>query len=121
MKKILIVEDDQILSIVQTKYLQKMGFVVVASVTNGLDAIKAVKLHKPDVIIMDVRIEGDLDGIDTMREIQKFSSIPVIYSTGNSESSILIRAKETNIKGFLIKPINYNQLEELINNIDHQG
>lgn len=118
MKKVLIVEDDQILAIVQTKYLQKMGFDVVKSVINGLDAIEAVKKYSPDVIIMDVRIEGDLDGIETMKEIQKFSRVPVIYSTGNSESVIMERAKETNIKGFLIKPINYNELEELINKID---
>jgi CheY-like chemotaxis protein len=117
MKKILIVEDDQILSIVQARYLQKMGFEVVASVVNGEDAIEAVRKYSPDVVIMDVRIEGGLDGIDTMKEIEKFSRIPVIYSTGNSEPSILARAKETNMKGFLIKPINYNELEDLINKI----
>jgi CheY-like chemotaxis protein len=118
MKRILIVEDDQILAIVQTKYLQKMGFEVVSAVINGIDAINAVKEHSPDVIIMDIRIEGDLDGIDTMKEIQKFSNVPVIYSTGNSEAAILERAKDTNMKGFLIKPINYTELEELINRID---
>jgi two-component system, response regulator PdtaR len=117
MKKILVVEDDQILAIVQCKYLQKMGFQVVAAVSNGLDAIKAVKNYSPDIIIMDLRIEGDLDGVDTMKEIQKFSSVPVIYSTGNSERSILERAKETNMKGFLIKPINYSEMEELINKL----
>jgi CheY-like chemotaxis protein len=118
MKKILIVEDDQILAIVQTKYLQKMGFEVVASVPDGITAIEAVKKYLPDVIIMDVRIEGPIDGIETMVEIQKFSQVPVIYSTGNSEPSIFKRAKETNIKGFLIKPINYSELEVIINNID---
>jgi two-component system, response regulator PdtaR len=115
MKKVLVVEDDQILAIVQTRYLQKMGFMVVASVSNGLAAINAVKELSPDIIIMDVRIEGEMDGVDTMKEIQKFSSVPVIYSTGNSEPSILNKATETNMKGFLVKPINYNELEELIN------
>ena len=117
MKKVLVVEDDQILALVQVKFIQKMGFTVVASVTSGDDAIKAVKEFSPDVIIMDVRIEGDMDGVETMLEIQKFSSVPVIYSTGNSESTILERARETNMKGFFVKPVNYDDLHKLINSI----
>ena len=117
MKRVLVVEDDQILSLVQVKFIQKMGFEVVASVTNGLDAIDAVKKFSPDVVIMDVRIEGDLDGVETMLEIQKFSNVPVIYSTGNSESAILERAKVTNMKGFFVKPVNYDELQKLITSI----
>lgn len=117
MKRVLVVEDDHILALVETKFIQKMGFTVVASVTNGPDAIEAVKEYAPDVIIMDVRIEGDMDGVETMREIQKFSSAPVIYSTGNSESAIHERARDTNMKGFFVKPVNYSDLESLINSI----
>ena len=50
MKKILVVEDDHILAMVETKFIQKMGFTVVASVTNGADAIEAVKLHNPALV-----------------------------------------------------------------------
>lgn len=114
MKKILIVEDDPILSLVQTKFIQKMGFEVVSSVSNGDDAIQAVKEFSPDIIVMDMRIEGKLDGIQTMQEIQKFSEVPVIYLTGNSEMAMLERSRETNMKGFLVKPVNYAELEELI-------
>jgi len=117
MKRILVVEDDHILALVETKFIQKMGFTVVASVTNSADAIEAVKEHSPDVIIMDVRIEGEMDGVETMIEIQKFSSAPVIYSTGNSESAIHERAKDTNMKGFFVKPVNYSDLETLIKGI----
>lgn len=118
MKKVLVVEDDYILALVQQKFLEKMGFEVAASVTNGLDAIEAVKKHSPDVIIMDIRINGDLDGIQTMYEIQKFSNVPVIYSSGNSESSIIEKAKGTNMKAFFVKPINYEDLEGVINSLD---
>ncbi|MCW3104404.1 MAG: response regulator receiver [Bacteroidetes bacterium] len=114
MKKILVVEDDYILAMVQAKFIQKMGFTVVASVTNGIDAIEAVKKYSPDIIIMDVRIDGDMDGVQTMMEIRKFSEVPVIYSTGNSESALMERAKDTNMKGFFVKPVNYNELETLI-------
>jgi len=114
MKKILVVEDDHILALVETKFIQKMGFTVVACVTNGPDAIEAAKEHNPDVIVMDVRIDGEMDGVQTMMEIQKFSDAPVIYSTGNSESAIHQRARDTNMKGFFVKPVNYNDLETLI-------
>lgn len=117
MKKILVVEDDYILALVQVKFIQKMGFDVVGSVTNGLDAIEAVKTQSPDVIIMDVRIEGDLDGVDTMAEIRKFSNVPVIYLTGNSEYALMERVKETDMKGFFVKPINYSELETLLKSI----
>lgn len=114
MKKILVVEDDYILALAQVRSLQKKGYDVVASVPSGIAAIEAVKNLSPDLIIMDIRIEGEMDGIETMMEIQKFSDIPVIYSTGNSEAAIMERAKMTNLIGFLVKPIDYNELEKLI-------
>ncbi|MDF2438719.1 MAG: putative sensor protein [Bacteroidota bacterium] len=114
MKNILVVEDDYILALAQVRSLQKKGYNIVASVPNGIAAIEAVKNHNPDLIVMDIRIDGDMDGIDTMLEIQKFSDVPVIYSTGNSEAAIMERAKLTNMKGFLIKPIDYNQLHKMI-------
>jgi two-component system, response regulator PdtaR len=114
MKKILVVEDDYILALAQVRSLQKKGYNVVASVPSGVAAINAVKTLCPDLVIMDIRIEGEMDGIETMLEIQKFSSVPVIYSTGNSEAAILERAKQTNMKGFLVKPIDYNQLIKMI-------
>lgn len=118
MKKILVVEDDHILALVQVKFLQKMGFNVVASVTNGLDAIESVKKYSPDIIIMDIRIKGDLDGIETMYEIQKFSNVPVIYSTGNSEAAMIEKAKGTNMKAFLSKPIDYKDIQVIIESLD---
>src|SRR4051812_31263330 len=111
MKKIVVVEDENILALAQIRALQKRGYNVIASVTNGIAAINAVKDFSPELIIMDVRIEGIMDGIETMMEIQKFSGIPVIYATGNSEASILERAKLPNMIGFLVKPVDYNEMD----------
>jgi CheY-like chemotaxis protein len=118
MRKVLIVEDDYILALAQKRSLQRKGYEVVASVPSGTAAINATKTFLPDIIIMDIRIEGDMDGIETMMEIQKFSNVPVIYSTGNSESAILDRAKATNMKGFLVKPIDYNEMIKLIDSVN---
>lgn len=113
MKKVLIVEDELILTMLNKKYMEQLGFNVVASARNGLDAIAAAKKHKPDFILMDVRIDGDIDGIDAMQEIRKFSEAAVIYVTGNSDPATKKRAEKTNMLGFCIKPISFEDLKEL--------
>lgn len=114
MKKVLIVEDDLILSMINKRYLELLGHKVVGSARNGLDAIEAAKKYNPDVILMDVRIDGNMDGIDAMEEIRKFSKAAVIYVTGNSEPLTKERAEKTNMLGFCIKPISVDDLKELL-------
>lgn len=114
MKKVLVVEDDFILALVHRKYLEKLGCVVLETAISSSDAIKSVLDNSPDFILMDIRIEGEKDGIDTMIEIQKSKNIPVIYVTGNSEPSILERASQTNMVGFLIKPLHIEELKKII-------
>lgn len=115
-KNIFIVEDEGILVLVNTKLLNNLGHTVVGKSNNGLEAIDLVRKLNPDIILMDIKLKGEMDGIDAMREIQKFANIPVIYITGNSEQETLEKAKETNFKSFLFKPINLEMLEFAINN-----
>ena len=110
-KKVLIVEDDMILSMVNKRYVESLGHQVVQSVRNGLDAIAAVKKHNPDVILMDIRIEGAIDGIEAMEEIRTFSDVAVIYLTGNSEPATQLRAEKTNMLAFCTKPISVDDLK----------
>ncbi len=114
MKKALLVEDDFILALVHRKYLEKIGCDVIDTVTNALDAIKSALRNFPDFILMDIRLEGEMDGIQAMIEIQKQLSVPVIYVTGNSEPLVMERAKGTNMKGFLIKPLHIEDLKKII-------
>lgn len=113
MKKVLIVEDDFMLSMINRKYLELMGHKVVGSVTNGPDAIEAVKQHNPDVILMDLRLDGEMDGITAMEEIAKFSKVPAIYLTGNSDEENKTRATQTNMLAFCVKPVHFEQLQQL--------
>lgn len=117
-KKILIVEDDMILSMVNKRYVEILGHQVVQSVRNGLDAIAAVKKHNPDLVLMDIRIEGEMDGIEAMQEIRKFSNVPVVYLTGNSESTTKTRAEQTTMLAFCIKPISLDDLKAVLNQLD---
>ncbi len=116
-KKVLIVEDDFMLSLINKKYVELMGHNVVAAVTNGIDAIKAVKDHSPDVILMDIRLDGTMDGIDAMNEIEKFSAVPVIYLSGNSDAENKARAAKTHMIAFCVKPIHLEQLQEFFTKI----
>ena len=113
-KKFLIVEDDMIISLVNKRYVESLGHQVVQAVRNGLAAIEAVKRHNPDIILMDIRIEGDMDGIEAMEEIRKFSNAGVIYLTGNSEPSTKTRAEQTNMLAFCVKPISMDDLKIVI-------
>ena len=117
MKKVLVVEDDFILALVHRKYLEKLNCEITETVTCGVDAISSAIKNPPDFILMDVRIEGQVDGIEAMIEIQKTKDIPVIYVTGNSEPWILERANKTNMKGFLIKPLHIEDLKVIIDSL----
>jgi len=113
-KKILIVEDDMILSMVNRKYVESLGHTVVQSVRTGIAAIEAAKKHNPDIILMDIRIEGEMDGIEAMEEIRKFSNAGVIYLTGNSEPATKARAEQTSMLAFCIKPISLDDLKTVL-------
>ncbi|MCC5914505.1 MAG: response regulator [Balneolaceae bacterium] len=110
-KKVLIVEDDLILNLLYESYMEKLGFETEGELVYGKTAIETAKKVKPDLILMDISLEGDMDGIQAMTEIRKFSDVPVIYITGNSDKAHHERAKLTNYTDYLIKPIEFNELK----------
>jgi CheY-like chemotaxis protein len=115
MSKILVVEDDMILALVLKKNLEQLGHTVLEVQASGQGAIDAVFASKPNLIIMDIKLMGSIDGIQTMIEIRKFSEIPVIYVSGNSDESVKLKAQETQSSEFMSKPIDLFELNERIN------
>lgn len=107
----MIVEDDLILNLLYESYLEKLGYFAEGELVYGKTAIEVAKRIKPDLILMDITLEGDMDGIEAMKEIRKFSKVPVIYLTGNSDPSHVQRAKETGYLDYLVKPIDFNSLK----------
>jgi CheY-like chemotaxis protein len=116
-KRVLIAEDDFMLSLINKKYVELIGHKVVACVTNGEDAIAAVKEHSPDIILMDLHLKGSTDGITAMLEIAKFSQVPVVYLSGDSFEDHKERIAQTNMLAFCMKPIRLEQLREFISQI----
>lgn len=113
-KKVIIVEDDLILNLLYESYLERLGFQTEGELVYGKTAIEAAKKLDPDLIVMDISLEGELDGIDAMHEIRTFSDAPVIYITGNSDPYHVERAKETDYVDYLTKPIEFDDLKKSV-------
>jgi response regulator of citrate/malate metabolism len=117
-KRILVVEDEELITMLHIKYIEQIGNFFISSTDNSNDAIKITQKEKPDLILMDVRINGELDGIETSLEINKFSNIPILFITGNSDNLTISRINETkNSAGVLIKPIRREDLKKSIGDI----
>jgi CheY-like chemotaxis protein len=97
--------------------VEDLGHEVIACCTSGEEAIEFFRDHHADLILMDVRLEDSLDGIDTVKKIQEIRAIPVLYVTGNTEDNNFRRAIETNMKGFVTKPISPDELEKVIDSL----
>ena len=113
-KTVMIVEDDLILNLLYESYLEKLGYDAEGELVYGKTAIEVAKKINPDLILMDISLEGEIDGITAMKEIRKFSNVPVIYITGNSDPHHVQRAKETEYLDYLVKPIEFNDLKDSI-------
>lgn len=114
-KKVLIVEDDLIQSLVLEKLITHLGYDVVNRVTTGEEAYKYVLNEHLDLITMDVSLAGEMDGISTIEKIQTHMAIPVIYITGNSDRYNIERAKKTDYIDFMEKPVS---LEKVAHSFD---
>ncbi len=113
---ILLVEDDGVQQIIMERYINKLGHNVLATVSEGEAAVRsAIQLEGIDLIIMDIRLGDELDGIDAMKKIRESSNVKVIYVTGNSEPATKKRAKETNFEDFIEKPVTIQKIELAIN------
>ena len=81
--KILIVEDENIIAFEMKTILEIQGYSIVGIASSGEEAVTFTDKHRPDLIIMDIQLEGDLDGIDTAGLINEKYNIPIIFLTGN--------------------------------------
>jgi len=109
--KILIVEKERIIAIDIKNSLHRMGCEVMEILSSGEEVIRKVKEEKPDLILMEITLEGALDGIETAEIISSKYDIPVIYLTAYSDRETLQRAKITEPYGYLIRPFDSREIE----------
>lgn len=104
-KKVLIVEDDKMLSTIFEMFLKELGYELTGISLTGNDAIEMCRKDVPDVILMDIHLKGDMDGINAAKKIHEEFSIPVVYITSDIEQETIKNAIYDNTYGFLMKPI----------------
>jgi PAS domain S-box-containing protein len=114
MSRIFVVEDEAIVCEDIAQTLQQLGYEVAGTAQSGMEALLAVEQQMPDLVLMDIKLAGRLDGIQTTAAIRKRWSIPVIYLTSHSDEATLGRAKETGPHGYLLKPFNERELRTAI-------
>jgi len=100
---ILIVEDEGIVALDLKNKIGLMGFTSIEAIS-GEEAMKKVKDDRPDLILMDIRLKGDLDGIEVAARIQKRQSIPLIYISALIDEKTKSRASQTNPFAYIEKP-----------------
>ena len=111
LNKILVIEDDMIIQLFIKKVLKNAGFEITGLARDCDKALELLTTTTPDLILMDIGISGNKDGIETAELINKDYNIPIIFMTGNSDVSTTKRAKKINPIDILIKPISENQLK----------
>lgn len=114
MKKILIVEDDFIIKIFFTQIINNCGGNVVGTLSNCDNILSTINELKPDIVFMDIAIEGNIDGIEATKLINANTNIPVVYITGNSDKKTMDEAKKTNPLYIIKKPVDEQALEDQV-------
>jgi DNA-binding LytR/AlgR family response regulator len=107
--KILVVEDEMIIGAKISMQLTNLGYEVTGILPRGEDAIVHVQENKPDIVLLDINLKGEINGIETAIQLQRFGNIPIIYLTANSDEATFNQAKVTRPYAFISKP--YKQLD----------
>ena len=103
-RKILIVEDEAVVGEDLSLRLRHMGYAVMGVVSDGEEAIQLSRRARPDLVLMDINLDGDMDGIETAADMRQSLGIPVIYVTAYVDEQTLARAKATLPLGYIHKP-----------------
>src|SRR5262245_25038560 len=109
-KRVLIVEDEALIAEELRQRLSRCGMHVVAAVYSSDAAIEHALRDRPDAILMDVRLKGAPDGIETARRIREHIDVAIVYLTAHSDRSTIERAKETSPDAYVLKPFQERDL-----------
>ena len=102
--RILVVEDESIVALDMRNQLVELGYEVVALAASGEDAVASAFALHPDLVLMDIRLKGDMDGVEAAERIRREYDIPIIFITAYADEKTLARAKVTQAFGYILKP-----------------
>jgi CheY-like chemotaxis protein len=115
--RVIIVEDESITALHIARQLRRLGYEVVALARSGPQAIEHVLSRHPQVVLMDIQLQGTMDGIDAARHIQASAPIPVVYMSANADATTGERIQAAQPAGFVPKPIHYPTLHALLQRV----
>ena len=112
--RILVVEDQRLIAADIENTLNKLGYAVVGNVSSGEEALSKWDQVRPELVLMDVRLRGEMDGIQAAEMIRIRFNVPVVYMTAYADEETIVRAKKTRPFGYLVKPFNERELRATI-------
>jgi len=112
--KILIVEDEMIIAANISMQLNKLGYKISGIISRGEEILNSIKEDEPDISVLDIQLEGELDGIEAAKLVQMDYEIPIIFLTSNTDDTYFNRAKEIEPYAFISKPFKKLDLQHAI-------
>ncbi|OEU60867.1 MAG: hypothetical protein BA870_09755 [Desulfuromonadales bacterium C00003094] len=112
--RVLLVEDEAITALAMNMALKNMGYATCEPVATGLKALERLPLDKPDVILMDINLTGNMDGIETAHRIRTLGPTPIIFISGYSSNELMERAKAVDPVAIFVKPVRPQELQTAI-------
>ena len=112
--KVLIVEDETIIALDIQRHLTSIGFVVTGAARTAAEAFQLIEWDRPDLVLMDIHIDGDMDGVQAAGIVRERYGLPVVYLTAYTDEEILDRALATEPFGFILKPFQNDHMKAVI-------
>jgi DNA-binding response OmpR family regulator len=110
----LIIEDEILIAEEVADRLSRLGFSVIATVDNADEGIAIATRERPDLVLMDIRLKGEKDGVQAAQEIRQQVDVPIVYVTAYSDRLTVDRAKGTEHDGYILKPFHKRDLQSTI-------
>lgn len=108
--KILIVEDELLIAEDLSAKLSKMNYLVTSTVDNSRDALRMFQANPPDIVIMDIQLKGEMDGIELSQKIKETDNVPIIFLSNFDDNDTIDRAKRTTPSAYILKPFRPREL-----------
>lgn len=112
--QLLLVEDEAFIALSMEMQLRKAGFQIGSAAATGEEALERIQEERPDIVLMDIRLAGPIDGIETARRIKEEHGIPLIFLSGYADDENEDLARELGPLGFFTKPVEMKSLVQLI-------
>ena len=114
MAAILVVEDERVVADDIEESLRKLGYDVLGTASNSDECLEKAAAQRPDLVLMDIRLEGAIDGIETARMLRARFDVPVVYLTAFADEQTIARACETEPHGYILKPFRGSELKSAV-------